>query len=43
MGGMNISPATERAIRVALDVNPDRRPPSPQAFAHLLSSSLDLR
>jgi len=43
MRGMNISPATERAIRVALDVNPDRRPPSPQAFAHLLSSSLDLR
>ena len=43
MSGMNISPATERAIRVALDVNPDRRPPSPQAFAHLLSSALDLR
>ena len=43
MKAMNISPATERAIRVALDMNPDRRPPSPQAFAHLLSSSLDLR
>ena len=36
----NVPPAAERAIRSALDMNPDRRPPSPQAFAHLLASSL---
>jgi serine/threonine-protein kinase len=32
--------AAERAIRLALDVNPDRRPSSPSAFAHLLAASL---
>jgi tRNA A-37 threonylcarbamoyl transferase component Bud32 len=36
----NVPPAAERAIRTALDMNPDRRPHSPQAFAHLLASSL---
>ena len=36
-------PATaQRAIRTALDANPDRRPSSPQAFAHLLAASLSL-
>jgi serine/threonine-protein kinase len=34
------SPATERAIRAALDPDPDRRPTSPQAFAHLLSAAM---
>lgn len=38
----NVPPAAERAIRTALDMNPDRRPPSPQAFAHLLASSLSV-
>jgi len=31
----------ERAIRSALDADPDRRPPTPQAFASLLSAALD--
>jgi hypothetical protein len=29
----------ERAVRTALDANPDRRPSSAQAFAHLLAAS----
>ncbi len=31
----------ERAIRAALDADPDRRPASPQAFATMLSAGLD--
>ena len=31
----------ERAIRAALDADPDRRPTTPQAFAALLSAALD--
>jgi hypothetical protein len=34
------NPAVERAIRATLDRDPDRRPASPQAFAHLLSSAV---
>ena len=30
-----LPPALARAIRMALEPDPDRRPPSPQAFAHL--------
>jgi serine/threonine-protein kinase len=33
--------AAERAIRSALDADPDRRPSSPQAFATLLSAGLE--
>jgi len=36
-----IPPSAERAIRAALDADPDRRPGSPQAFATLLSAALD--
>jgi hypothetical protein len=35
-----IPQAAERAIRTALDADPDRRPSSPQAFATLLSAAL---
>jgi serine/threonine-protein kinase len=31
----------ERAIRSALDAEPDRRPPTPQAFATMLTAALD--
>jgi hypothetical protein len=37
-----VSPATERAIRAALDPDPDRRPASPQAFAHLLAATVGI-
>ncbi len=38
----DLIPATaERAIRSALDADPDRRPPTPQAFATMLSAALD--
>ena len=33
--------AAERAIRSALDADPDRRPATPQAFATMLSAALD--
>jgi serine/threonine-protein kinase len=33
--------SAERAIRAALDQDPDRRPPTPQAFATMLSAALD--
>jgi eukaryotic-like serine/threonine-protein kinase len=36
-----IPPSAERAIRSALDPDPDRRPASPQAFATLLAAALD--
>jgi hypothetical protein len=32
----------DRAVRTALETEPDRRPPSPQAFAHLLSASAEI-
>jgi serine/threonine-protein kinase len=40
MRGGTVPPAAERAIRTALNPDPDRRPSSPQAFAHLLGSAL---
>ena len=36
------APEVERAIRSALDADPDRRPASAQAFAHLIGSALGL-
>ncbi|HXW08354.1 MAG TPA: protein kinase [Vicinamibacterales bacterium] len=42
MAGAGISPAAERAIRTALDPDPDRRPASAEAFAHLLSATMGL-
>jgi hypothetical protein len=36
-----IPPAAERAIKLALDEDPDRRPGTPQAFATQLSAALD--
>jgi eukaryotic-like serine/threonine-protein kinase len=36
-----VTPAAERAIRTALDADPDRRPASPQQFATLLSAALE--
>jgi hypothetical protein len=36
-----IPQAAERAIRTALDADPDRRPASPQEFATLLSAALE--
>ena len=36
-----IPPAAERAIRSALDADPDRRPATPQAFATMLAAALD--
>jgi hypothetical protein len=39
----NVIPrSAERAIRMALDPDPDRRPASPQAFATLLAASLEV-
>jgi eukaryotic-like serine/threonine-protein kinase len=35
----NVPPALERAIRAALEPEPDRRPASPQALAHLIGSA----
>jgi len=38
----NLVPAgAERAVRAALDADPDRRPATPQAFATMLSAGLD--
>jgi eukaryotic-like serine/threonine-protein kinase len=36
-----IPPSAERAIRTALDADPDRRPSSPQEFATMLSAALE--
>jgi serine/threonine-protein kinase len=36
-----VPPEAERAIRTALDADPDRRPPTPQAFATMLAAALD--
>ncbi len=35
-----MSPAMERAVRSALELDADRRPPTPQAFAHLLNAAV---
>ena len=35
-----IPPGVDRAVRAALDADVDRRPPSPQAFAHMLNAAL---
>ena len=40
--GEDVDPAVERAIRAAMNADPDRRPASAQAFAHLLGSTLGL-
>jgi tRNA A-37 threonylcarbamoyl transferase component Bud32 len=37
-----VAPALERAVTSALDAEPDRRPSSAQAFAHLLAAAVDL-
>ena len=42
MPGSDISPAVERAIRAALDADADRRPGSPQAFAHLINAAFGI-
>jgi serine/threonine protein kinase len=34
-----LPPALGRAIRAALEADPDRRPPSPQALAHLINAA----
>jgi eukaryotic-like serine/threonine-protein kinase len=36
-----VAPELERAIRTALDTDPDRRPASAQAFAHLVGSAVE--
>jgi serine/threonine protein kinase len=38
----HVATATERAIRTALDPDPDRRPSSPEAFCHLMGASMGL-
>ena len=38
----HVPTATERAIRTALDPDPDRRPSSPEAFCHLIGASMGL-
>jgi serine/threonine-protein kinase len=42
MRDASVPAATEKAIRMALDMDPDRRPASARAFAHLLASSLGM-
>ncbi|MGH9311474.1 MAG: serine/threonine-protein kinase, partial [Vicinamibacterales bacterium] len=37
--GDNLPPALARAVRAALEPDPDRRPPSPLAFAHLINAA----
>jgi hypothetical protein len=37
LGGGDISPAMDRAIRAALDPDPDKRPGTPLAFAHRIN------
>ena len=36
----DVSPAMARAVRAALELDADRRPGTPQAFAHLLNASV---
>lgn len=38
----DVSPAIERAVRAALDPDPDRRPGTPQAFAHLINAAIGI-
>ncbi|MGH9374329.1 MAG: protein kinase, partial [Vicinamibacterales bacterium] len=38
-GPEGLTPALARAVRAALEPDPDRRPPSPQAFAHLINAA----
>jgi hypothetical protein len=38
----DLSPAIERAVRAALDVDADRRPATPQAFAHLFNAAVGI-
>jgi predicted Ser/Thr protein kinase len=38
-GAAELPEALERAVRAALEADPDRRPPSPQAFAHLVNAA----
>ena len=40
--GPDVSPAVERAVRAALDPDADRRPGSPQAFAHLINAAIGI-
>lgn len=37
-----VPPALDRAVRAALDMEPESRPVSPQAFAHLLAAAVDM-
>jgi tRNA A-37 threonylcarbamoyl transferase component Bud32 len=37
-----LPPAIERAIRSAVEPDPDRRPASPQAFAHLITAAVGI-
>jgi serine/threonine-protein kinase len=37
-----VTPALERAVRAALEPDPDRRPASAVAFAHLLGAAAEL-
>ena len=36
---VGVAPALDRAVRAALEPEPDRRPASPQAFAHLIAAA----
>ena len=38
-GTASLPPPLARALRAALEYDPDRRPPSPQAFAHLMGAA----
>ena len=40
IAGGDVSPAVERAVRAALDPDADRRPATPQAFAHLINAAV---
>jgi serine/threonine-protein kinase len=42
LAAAGVPPGMERAIRMALDPNPDRRPTSARAFAHMLAASVSL-
>ena len=40
MASPGVPPALERAVRLALELDVDRRTPTPQAFAHLLKAAV---
>lgn len=40
--GSDVSPAVERAVRAALETDADRRPATPQAFAHLVNAAIGI-